>query len=90
MQKWYYWLEDTKKKDEKEKMDEMPQHKVAQVIPSAEGSAELLHRITKPTSWREGAQILEKEEEDARLSDRCEAKRKRGQYTGSVMRKCRT
>ena len=41
-----------KKKDEMEKMDGMHQHKVAQVIPSAEGSAGLLHRITKPTPWR--------------------------------------
>ena len=57
-------------------MDEMHQHKVAQVIPSAEGSAELLHRIAKPTLWRRGAQILEKEEDVARLLDRCEAKRK--------------
>ena len=41
----------------------------------AEGSAGLLHKITKPTAWRGGAQILKKEE-DVRLLDRCEAKRK--------------
>ena len=35
-----------------------------------------LHKITKPTAWRGGAQILKKEEEDVRLLDRCEAKRK--------------
>ena len=70
MQKWYNWLEDMKKKDEKKKMEEMHQHKVEQVIKSAEGSAGLLHRITKPTPWRAGGQ------EDARLLDRCEAKRK--------------
>ena len=40
------------KKDEKEKMDEMHQQKVEQMIKSAEGSAGLLHRITKPTPWR--------------------------------------
>ena len=45
------------------------------MIKSAEGSAGLLHKITKPTMWRGGVQIL-KEEEDARLLDRCEAKRK--------------
>ena len=45
------------------------------MIKSAEGSAGLLHKITKPTPWRGGAQILEKEEEVARWSDRCEAKR---------------
>ena len=45
------------------------------MIKSAEGSA-LVHKITKPTAWRVEAQILKKEEEDARLLDRCEAKRK--------------
>ena len=44
------------------------------MIKSAEGSARLLHKITKPTMWSGGVQILEKEEEDARLLDRCEAK----------------
>ena len=71
VQKWYYWLEDTK--NEKEKMEEMHQRKVEKMIESAEGSAGLLHKITKPTPWRRGVQILKKEE-DARLSDRCEAK----------------
>ena len=42
---------------------------------SAEGSAGLLHKITKPTAWRGGTQILKKEKEDARLLDRSEAKR---------------
>ena len=65
-----------KKKDEKEKMEEMHWHKVAQMTKSAEGSAGVLHKIAKTTPWRREAQILEKEEEDARLSDRCEAKRK--------------
>ena len=76
MQKWYHWLEDMKKKDEKGKMEEMHQKKVEQMIKRAEGSAGLLHNITKPTPWRRGAQILEKKEEDVRLSYRCEAKRK--------------
>ena len=47
-----------------------------QMIKSAEGSAGLLHKIVKPTAWRRGAQILKKEEEDGRLLDRCDAKRK--------------
>ena len=46
------------------------------MIKSAEGSAGLLQKITKPAAWRVGAQILEKEEEDARLLDGCEATRK--------------
>ena len=62
--------------DEKEKIEEMHQHKVAQMIKSAERSAGLLHKISKRTAWRRGAQILVNEAEDARLLDRCEAKRK--------------
>ena len=65
-----------KKKDEKEKVEEMHQRKVEKIIKSAEVSAGLLHKITKPTMWRGGVQILEKEEEDVRLLDHCEAKRK--------------
>ena len=57
-------------------MGELHQQSVSQMIKSAEGSAGLLHKITTPTAWRGGAQILKKEEEDARLLDRCEAKRK--------------
>ena len=65
-----------KKKDERRKMEELHQPRVNQMIKSAEGSAGFLHEITKPTAKRGGAQILKKEEEDARLLDRCEAKRK--------------
>ena len=73
MQKWYEWLEHMKKKDGK--MEEMHQRKVEKMIQSALGSAGLLHTIAKLTMWRGGVQIL-KEEEDARLQDCCEAKRK--------------
>ena len=65
-----------KKEDEKRKMEELHQQKVKQMIRSAEGSAGPLHEITNPNAWRGGTQILKKEEEDARLLDRCEAKRK--------------
>ena len=75
MQKWYVWLEEMKKEDEKRKMVELHQQS-SQTIKSAEGSAGLLHKITKPTAWRRGTQILKKEEEDAWLVDRCEAKMK--------------
>ena len=70
MQKWYEWLQ--KKNDEKEKMEEMHQPTVAQTIRKVEGSAGLLHKITKPTARKGGAQILKKDEEDVS----CEAKRK--------------
>ena len=51
LQKWFQWWE-MKKNDEKVKMEEMHQHKVAQLIKSAEGSESLLHKIPKPTAWR--------------------------------------
>ena len=76
MQKWHEWLKYMRKKDEKKKMEEMHQQKVEQMIQSAEGSAGLLHKITEPQPWRGRTQILEKEEEDASLFDRCEATRK--------------
>ena len=57
-------------------MEEMHQRKVEKIVKSAEGSAGLLHKITKPTMWKGAEQILMKEEEDARLLDRCEVKRK--------------
>ena len=46
------------------------------MIESVAGSAGLLHKITKPTAWRGGTQILGIEAEDAGLVDRCQAKRK--------------
>ena len=78
-----------KKEDDKRKMEELHQQKVSQMIKSVEGSAGLLHKITKPTAWRGEAQILKKKEEDARLLDRCE-RGKNGQSIGSVMRACGT
>ena len=49
---WYEWLDEMKKRDEKGKMEELHQHKVAQMIESAEGSAGLLHKVSKLTAWR--------------------------------------
>ena len=74
MQKWYEWLEYMKKKDEKEKWRRCISERFEKMIKSAEGSGALLHKITKPTMWRGGVQILKEEEEDARLLDRCEAR----------------
>ena len=68
-------------------MYEMHQHRVNQMIKSAEGSAGLLHKITKPPAWRGGAPILKKEV-DVTLLDRCEAKRKHGKNIGSVTKVC--
>ena len=68
MQKWYAWLEKMKKVGDRRKMEELHQQRVNQMIKSAEGSVGLLHKKSR--------QILKKEEEDVRLLDRCEAKRK--------------
>ena len=73
LQKWYEWLE-VKKKDEKEQMEECINT----------GSAGLLDKISKPTAWRRGAQILANEQEDAMLLDRCEARRKEWAKTRAV------
>ena len=40
----FKWLEDMKKKDEKENLEEMHEHKVAQMTKSPEGSAGLVHK----------------------------------------------
>ena len=34
---------------------------------SADGGTSLLHKITKPTAWRGGVQILTEEEEERRM-----------------------
>ena len=57
-QKWFDWLVEMKKKDEWRKKDELHQQRVSQVIKSAEGSAGVLHEITKPAVRRGGAQTL--------------------------------
>ena len=75
MQKWYDWLEEMKKERREVKMEEMHQQKVAQMMKGAEESAGLLRKISKPAASRKGAQIVVNEE-DVRLLDRCEAKRK--------------
>ena len=58
------------KKDEKEKMEEKQQLNVAQIIKRAG----LLHKTLKAYSMEERGAV--NEEEDARLLNRCEAKRK--------------
>ena len=50
MQKRYNRLAEMKKKDEKRKLEEMHQQRVNQMIKSAEGSAGLPLKITKPTA----------------------------------------
>ena len=73
MRTWYDWLGELKKKNERKNMEQLHQQRVSPMIKSADGSAGLFHKITKPAAWRGGAQILKKEEEDVRLLDRCNA-----------------
>ena len=76
MRVWYEWLKYMKKKMRRRKWRRCISERWRRLIKSAEGSAGLLHKITKPTMWSGGVQILKEEEEDAGLLDRCEAKRK--------------
>ena len=46
------------------------------MMKSAEGGTGHLHKITMPTVWRGGLQMLEKEQEDVKPSARCEEKRR--------------
>ena len=55
-------------------MEEMHQQEVSQMIKSAEGGAGLLHKLGE-----EECKILKEIAEDAKLLDRCEAKKKNGQ-----------
>ena len=64
-----------KRKDEKEKMEEMHQHKVEQMIKSAAGSAGLQHKNTQPTMWRSWTVVKQRG--------------KNGQNIGNVMRRYR-
>ena len=75
VQKWCEWLENMKRKDEKEKMEEMHQHKVEQMIKSASGSAGFLHKITRPTMWRSWTVVKQRG--------------KNGQNIGNAMRRYR-
>ena len=63
MQKWYKWLDENENRNEKGQMEELHQHKVAQMIKSAEGSAGLLHKFTKPTAWRQCDESVQKVED---------------------------
>ena len=75
MQRWQNWLYEIKKKDEEKTHEEEQQKLASRMIASAEGGAGLLHKVTKPTVWREGLQILNGKEEDIRPLARCEEKR---------------
>ena len=70
-------------------MEEMHQRKVEKMIKSAEGSVGLLHKITKPTMWRRGEKILKEEEEEVRLLELCETKRKEWSKHWQAMRRYR-
>ena len=75
-QQWHSWLHEMKKMDEEKRTEEEHPKLVSQMIANAEGGASLLHRITKPTVWRGGVQVLEEEERDVRPLNRCKEKRK--------------
>ena len=54
MLQWYDWLYEMKKRDEVKGMEVENQKTVSRMIKSADGSARLLHKITKTTACRGG------------------------------------
>ena len=87
-QKWYSWLEKLQKEDDRRKLEELHQQKVGQMIKSEEGSAGYVHKITKPTAWRGGAQILKKKRM-AGCWTAVKQRGKNGQIIGNVTKACR-
>ena len=53
MQKWFEWLEEITKKDERKKMEEVHQQRVSQMIKSADGSAGSCTRSRSPQHGEE-------------------------------------
>ena len=53
MLRWYGWLPEIKK-DEEKKMEVEQRTLVSRMIQSSDGSTGLLHKITKPSAWRGG------------------------------------
>ena len=77
-------LENGKKEDEKRKMEEMHQQKVSQMIKKCR---RWCWAFTQ--AWRGGVQILKEIAEDAKLLDRCEAKKEeRARKALAVWRRC--
>ena len=76
MLQWYNWLVEMKKKDEEKRMEVEQQKLFSRMIKSAGGRTGHVHKITKPTAWRGGVQMLKDEEEDGQPSARCEEKKK--------------
>ena len=62
MQKWYNLLYAMKSKDEAQMMAEELEKQISRMIKSADRSAGLLHKFTRPTAWRGRVQILTKED----------------------------
>ena len=74
MLRWFNSLHEMK--NEEKRMEVERQKTVSRMIKSADGSTGLWHKITMPTPWRGGVQILKEEEEDATPLARFEEKRK--------------
>ena len=68
------WVYEMKEKDEEKRMEVEHQKLVSRMIRIAEGRTGLLHKITNPTPWRGGVQILN--EGGRRRLVRCEEKKK--------------
>ena len=59
MQRWFCWLHEMDKRDEK-RMSETEHRKLVGWMMSSSGrGAGYLHKVTKPTAWRGGLQVRE-------------------------------
>ena len=52
-----------KKKDEEKRKDEEHQKLFSRMVASAQRGADLMHKITRPTAWKRGMQVLEELED---------------------------
>ena len=70
-------------------MEEMHQQTLEQMIKSAEGSAGLAHKITKPTPLGERSTDLGEKKRMRGYQTVVKRRGKNGQCIGNAMRKCR-
>ena len=75
LQQWFKWLREEKRKDEARSRVKELRKQVTRAISGAKGGAGVLHRMTKPTAWRGGLQVMEHLEEDAKPMRKCGEKR---------------
>ena len=67
MNEWEEWQSEERKKERRQPVKESHEQSVEELISIGEGGADFLQRVTMPTLWRGGTQILGEERGDAEL-----------------------